>query len=181
MYIPLVCPLRWEIDLDRFGVRSMTFPTREAFGSCVTLCFASPRFGKTLVVDMDVHDERAHRGAARRCRERRLRAFLRHEKLAVAMQMATVSHHSWHRAGRAGAGMQTVTYAAPAPVDEYITPNLAVFAASAPPPAATCAATPAPAPVIENVAPVPAVTYARLATVFTWHLHLLSPMQHQRQ
>ena len=32
--------------------------------------------------------------AARRRRERRLRAFFRHEKLTVAMTMATVLHHS---------------------------------------------------------------------------------------
>ena len=63
------------------------------FGSCATLCFVSPRFCQTLVVDMDVPDDHAHRGAARRRRERRLRAFLRHEKLALAMQMATMSHH----------------------------------------------------------------------------------------
>ena len=75
-----------------------------------------------------------------------LRAFLRHEKLSLAMQMATVSHHSWHRAGRADASTQTMTHsdaatcaatAAPAPVFEYV----------------------APAPVIENIAPVPAVTF----------------------
>ena len=32
------------------------------------------------------------------------------KKLSLAMQMATVTHHSWHRAGRADASMQTVTY-----------------------------------------------------------------------
>ena len=101
---------------------------------------------KTLVVDMDVHDDHAHRGAARRRRERRLRAFLLHEKLSLAMQMATVSHHLWHRAGRADASTQALIHtdaatcaatAAPAPVFEYV----------------------APAPVIENIAPASAVTF----------------------
>ena len=62
------------------------------------------------------------------------------------MQMATVSHHSWHRAGRADASTQTMTHtdaatcaatASPAPVFEYVPP----------------------APVIENIAPAPAVTF----------------------
>jgi len=67
-------------------------------------------------------------------------------RIALAIQMATVSHHSWHRAGRADASTQTMTRtdaatcaptAAPAPVFEYV----------------------APAPVMENIAPVPAVTF----------------------
>ena len=100
-------------------------------------CGASVR--KTSVVDMDVHDDHAHRGAARR----RLRAFRRYEKLSLAMQMATASHHSRHRAGRADASTQASTYTD----------------------AATCAATAAPenvapAPVTENIAPASAVTHA---------------------
>ena len=71
--------------------------------------FAAPRFRQTLVVGMDFHDDHAHRGAAPKRQERCLRAFLRHEKLALAMRMATVSYHSWHGAGRADAGTQTVT------------------------------------------------------------------------
>ena len=96
-----------------------------------TSCVAT--FCQTLVVDMDVPDDHAHRGAAPRRQERRLRAFLRHEKLALAMQMATISRLSLHRIGRADAFTQTVTYAAP--VDGHITPDPAVFTASAPPPA----------------------------------------------
>ena len=68
-------------------------------------------------------------------------AFLRHEKLSLAMQMATASHHSWHRAGRADASTQASTYTD----------------------AATCAATAAPenvAPAPENIAPASAVTHA---------------------
>ena len=118
----------------------------------------SPRFCQTLVVDMDVPDEHAHRGAARRRRERRLRAFLRHEKLSLSVQMATISHHSLHRNGRADAFTQTITFEAP--VDDHITPDPAVSTASAPPPAATRAATSAPSPVFEYVAQAPDVTYA---------------------
>ena len=33
--------------------------------------------------------------AARRRRDRRLRAFLKHERMAVAMNMATIHHHSF--------------------------------------------------------------------------------------
>ena len=40
----------------------------------------------------------------------------------------------------------------------------------------------APAPVTENVAPTPPVSFDEPARVLdTWHLHLLSPMQHQRR
>ena len=46
---------------------------------------------QAVVVNMDAHVDHAHAGAARRRRERRLRASLRHEKLALAMQLATVS------------------------------------------------------------------------------------------
>ena len=89
-------------------------------------------------------------------------------KVVFAMQLATVSQHSWHRAGRADAGTQTVTFATPAPVAEYVAPGPAVFTASAPPPAATCAATPAPAPVIEYVAPASAVTDTLLSSVIEY-------------
>ena len=34
-------------------------------------------------------------GAARRRRDRRLRAFLKHERMSVAMNMATIQHHSY--------------------------------------------------------------------------------------
>ena len=34
-------------------------------------------------------------GAARRRRDRRLRAFLEHERMTVAMNLATVHHHSF--------------------------------------------------------------------------------------
>ena len=92
-----------------------------------------------------------------------LRAFLRQEKLSLAMQMATVTHHSWYRAGRADASTQTVTYtdaatcaATPAPstVIEYVVPAVTY---DAPPSVIEYVA---PAPVIEYIAPAPAVTCA---------------------
>ena len=86
-------------------------------------------------------------------------AFLRHEKLALAMQMSTMSHHSLHSIGRADAFTQTVTYAAS--VDDHITPD----------PAATRAATSAPSPVVEHAAQAPYVTCAapaRMAPVIKY-------------
>ena len=62
---------------------------------------------------------------------RRLRVSLRREKLTLAMQMATVFHRSRHKECRANASTQTVTYAAPAPVDEYVTPRPAATATPA--------------------------------------------------
>ena len=41
-------------------------------------------------------------GAARRRRDRRLRAFLKHERLSVAMNMATVQHHSYMKSAVVG-------------------------------------------------------------------------------
>ena len=120
------------------------------FGSCVTFRFASPRFCQTLAVDIPW-----------RCRETpgaQVARVSSARKLALAMQMATISHHSLHRAGRADASTQTVTCAAP--VDDCITPDPAVFTASAPPLAATRAATSAPSP--------------------AWHKHLMSPVLHLR-
>ena len=69
-------------------------------------------------------------GAAQRRRARRLRQFLRHEKLSVEMYLAAALHHSYDRYG-VDASTQT---------DDAV-------------PAATCAATAAPAPVFECVAP----------------------------
>ena len=62
------------------------------------------------------------------------------------MQMATVSHHSVHRAGRADASTQAMTFIN----------------------AATCAATAAPSLVVEFVIPVPSVTYAAPAPVIEY-------------
>ena len=57
------------------------------------------------------------------------------------MQMATMSHHSWHRAGGADASTQTLTYIA------------AATCAATASVAASYAATPAQLPVIEHVVP----------------------------
>ena len=81
-------------------------------------------------------------GAARRRRDRRLRAFLKHERLTVAMNLATVQHHSYMKSAVVDFCVQVgsplapvtefvapapaVTYAAPAPVTEYVAPAPAV-------------------------------------------------------
>ena len=98
------------------------------YGGVWLVC--NPLFLRRHNVDGHVHH--AHGGAARR-RERRLRAFLRHEQPSLAMQTATVSHHSWRRAGRADASTQTVSYSAPAPVVEHAAPA-PVFEYAAPAP-----------------------------------------------
>ena len=61
-------------------------------------------------------------GAARRRRDRRLRAFLKHERLAVAMNMATIHHHSFMKSALVDVCVHVesplapvTTYVAPAP------------------------------------------------------------------
>ena len=109
-------------------------------------------------------------GAARRRRDRRLRAFLKHERLTVAMNLATVQHHSHMKSAVVDVCVQVgsplapvteyvapapaVTFAALAPVFEYVAPAPAVtFVAPAP-----VIEYVAPAPVFEYIAPAPAVT-----------------------
>ena len=157
--------------------------TRVAFSLSVTVMFRNPADG--LCADRAPGTV----GAARRRRDRRLRAFLKHERLAVAMNLATIQHHSHMKSAvvdvcvQVGSPLAPVTdyvapapavsYAAPAPVFEYVAPALAVTYAApapvvdyvAPAPAVTCAA---PAPVIEYVAPAPAVTYAAPAPVIEY-------------
>ena len=106
-------------------------------------------------------------GAARRRRDRRLRAFLKHERLTVAMNLATIQHHSHMKSSVVDVCVQVgsplapvtaapaVTYAAPAPVVGYVSPAPAVTYAS-------------PAPVIVYVAPAPAVTHSAPAPVFEY-------------
>ena len=53
---------------------------------------------RNLNVDMFVHGD----GAAKRQRERRLRALQRHVRWTVAMEMATVRHHSYHKTTATG-------------------------------------------------------------------------------
>ena len=54
---------------------------------CVTLMFRTPADGPCA--------DRAHhaRGAVRRRRDRRLLAFLKHERMTVARNLATIHHH----------------------------------------------------------------------------------------
>ena len=55
---------------------------------CFELLFTVP-----LVVDMPLHGEHAA-GAAMRRRQRRLRSWLRHERMTVAMTLAEMTHHT---------------------------------------------------------------------------------------
>ena len=66
---------------------------------------------------MECHGERA--GAARRRRERRLRSWWRHERMSIAMALATVEHHSYGpTANDALQGQKTVTRAGEGEVRE---------------------------------------------------------------
>ena len=95
-------------------------------------------------------------GAASRRRERRLRNFWRHEQLSLKMMAASMSHHSWQ--SRESVGVQTD--AVTTPVDEYIPPAAAPYAATA-----------SPIPVTEDVTPAPAVTYAAPAPMIEYVAH----------
>ena len=53
---------------------------------CVTVMIPNPADGFCA--------DRAHVGSARRRRERRLRSFLRHERMTVRMELAAALHHS---------------------------------------------------------------------------------------
>ena len=57
-------------------------------------------------------------GAARRRRDRRLRAFLKHERVTVAMNLATIQHHSYMKSAVVDAGVQVGSPLAP--VAEYV-------------------------------------------------------------
>ena len=66
--------------------------------------------------------DRAHGtvGAARRRRDRRLRAFLKHERMTVAMNLATIQHHSYMKSAVVDVGVQVESPLAP--VTEYVAP-----------------------------------------------------------
>ena len=75
----------------------------------------------------------APRGAARRRRNRRLRAFLKHERMTVAMNLATFQHHSFMKSAVVDVGVQVgsplapvIEYMSSAPVIEYLAPAPAV-------------------------------------------------------
>ena len=92
-------------------------------------------------------------GGACRRRDGRLRAFLKYERLAVAMNLATIQHHSHMKSAVVDVCVQVGSPLAP--VTEYVSPAPAVTYA-------------APAPGIVYVAPAPAVTYAAPAPVFEY-------------
>ena len=88
------------------------------FASSVAFCVV---FSDLKGGPMADSDSAAPGGAAQRRRARRLRQFLHHEKLSVAMHLAAATHHSHGRSG-VDASTQTETYAASAPVAGYIAP-----------------------------------------------------------
>ena len=62
-------------------------------------------------------------GAARRRRDRRLRAFLKHERMTVARNSASVSHHSFKKPDVMHTAVQTEEYVdPPAPVNVNVAP-----------------------------------------------------------
>ena len=69
-------------------------------------------------------------GAARRRRDRRLRAFLKHERVTVAMNLATIQHPSFMKSAVVDAGVQVgsplapvAEYVAPAPAVSFVVPS----------------------------------------------------------
>ena len=80
--------------------QQQAFDSNTRFLVCVTVMFPNPADGSCA--------DRAHgTGSARRRRERRLRSFLRHERMTVRMELAAALHHSSFR------GSGPVTYDAP--------------------------------------------------------------------
>ena len=104
--------------------------------------------------------EHEHMCSARRRRDRRLRAWWRHEQFAIRCAVASATHHSAYRSRRLDAETQTI---APAPDDPAVypvsTPPTPVDENVAPPPDA------APGPVAEYVVSPLEVTYAALTPV----------------
>ena len=97
-------------------------------------------------------------------RERRLRSFFRHEQMAVQMAVVSAQHHSAQRCRSIATQTEdslAATYAATAGG----TAPAPVIEYVAPAPAVTFAA---PAPVIEIVAPAPAVTYTASVLLFEY-------------
>ena len=109
-------------------------------------------------------------GPAARRRDRRLRQWLRHERLSIRMNVAEMRHHAAPQPTHIHVGTQTaspvIDYMGPAPVMTDITsllepPKPCVLTGYVvPAPAATYAASASPehmpAPVIEYIAPPPA-------------------------
>ena len=71
------------------------YDSNTRFIVCVTVMIQNPADGFCA--------DRAHVGSARRRSERRLRSFLRHERMTVRMELAAALHHSSFR----GAGPET--------------------------------------------------------------------------
>ena len=107
----------WHIDKDmsltsrphhhQHHHHRKAFDSNTRFLACVTVMFPNPADG--LCAD------RAHGmvGAARRRRNRRLRAFLKHERMTVAMNLATIQHHSYMKSAVVNVGVQVGSPLAP--------------------------------------------------------------------
>ena len=111
--------------------------------------------------------ELAGTGAARRRRERRLRAMLLHQRVAVAMELATVRHHSFQRAPLVDQGVQVSVpwihdFGLSEASDEAYVPSVpatpaTVFEYVSSGPVTEEVLAPVSAPVAEYFAPAPAV------------------------
>ena len=117
--------------------------------------------------------------SARRRRERRLRSFYRHEHMSIRMVVASMSHHSYeHSKSGVHATIQTALLFSimcdgedgswPASIVSYFaaTPAPALVIEYVAPAFAVTHA--APAPAIEDVAPAFAVTYTALSPVIDY-------------
>ena len=108
----------------------------------------------------DARDARGVECSAWRSRNRRLRAFWRHEQQAVRMAVAAATHRGRQTMTLfsfvfVGGGRKGVSTFKTPPVCRFKNAPALVVEYVALPPAATCDATPAPAPVTEHVAPAP--------------------------
>ena len=92
------------------------FDSNTRFLACVTVMFPTPADG--LCADR----AQGTVGAARRRRDCRLRAFLKNERMAVAMNLATIQHHSFLKSGVVNVGVQPGSPLTP--VTEYVAPPL---------------------------------------------------------
>ena len=98
---------RSVINDPRPNHHHQAYDSSTRFLVCATVMFPNPADG--LCAD------RAHGavGAARRRRNRRLRAFLKHERMTVAMNLATIQHHSYMKSAVVDVGVQVGSPLAP--------------------------------------------------------------------
>ena len=78
--------IRQNNDNNDNNDNNEAYDSSTRFLVCVTVMFHNPADGSCA--------ERAHVGSARRRMERRLRSWLRHERMTVRMGLAAALHHS---------------------------------------------------------------------------------------